>query len=255
MNRYTITTLTALAFSLCTTAFAAPIDGVSFADSDGTLYAPARTLATELNAPIHWDDKSETLYFAGHKVPAKALRSLFDGTQVIAVRDLAGVSDKLTVSYDDTSDMATVAYRDRSAQVRFGAKKVIVNLDEQRMRAYQGDLVVLDTRVSTGRRGHRTPTGDFNAGPIKARMLISRSYNDAEMPYSVQIRGDYVIHGYPSVPKYAASHGCVRVPLDGGNPAQWFYKWVDVGVPVVIADSWESSPAANAKAEANTETR
>lgn len=74
-------------------------------------------------------------------------------------------------------------------------------------------------------------------------MLISRTYNDAKMPYSVQIRGDYVIHGYTSVPDYPASHGCVRVPLTAGNPAKWFYEWVSVGTPIVISETWGTSSA------------
>ncbi len=44
------------------------------------------------------------------------------------------------------------------------------------------------------------------------------------------IRG-YAIHGYPEVPTYAASHGCLRVPnLDAAS----IYGWVQVGTPVDV---------------------
>ena len=114
--------------------------------------------------------------------------------------------------------------------------------EEQELRAWQGDRLVLETRVSSGRPGHDTPTGSFTAGPLKRPMLISKKYNDAEMPWSVQVRGDVVIHGYPSVPPRAASHGCVRLPLTGANPAHWFYTWVETGTPIEIADDWLESP-------------
>jgi lipoprotein-anchoring transpeptidase ErfK/SrfK len=38
--------------------------------------------------------------------------------------------------------------------------------------------------------------------------------------------GGYAIHGYPDVPNYAASHGCIRVP----NPdAPAIYGWIALG--------------------------
>lgn len=34
---------------------------------------------------------------------------------------------------------------------------------------------------------------------------------------------------------YSASHGCIRVPLNEGNPAKFFYEWVDTGTPESVA--------------------
>lgn len=42
------------------------------------------------------------------------------------------------------------------------------------------------------------------------------------------IRG-YAIHGYPSVPTYNASHGCLRVPIPD---AMTIFNWVRLGTPV-----------------------
>jgi peptidoglycan hydrolase-like protein with peptidoglycan-binding domain len=46
------------------------------------------------------------------------------------------------------------------------------------------------------------------------------------------IRG-YAIHGYPEVPTYAASHGCLRVPIPNA-PA--IFAWVHEGTPVDVYD-------------------
>jgi peptidoglycan hydrolase-like protein with peptidoglycan-binding domain len=46
------------------------------------------------------------------------------------------------------------------------------------------------------------------------------------------IRG-YAIHGYAEVPTYAASHGCLRVPIPDA-PA--IYAWVQTGTPVDVYD-------------------
>ncbi len=58
------------------------------------------------------------------------------------------------------------------------------------------------------------------------------------MPYSVQISGNYVIHGFNSVPNRSASHGCIRLPLTVANPARMFYEWVSPGTPVTIMGRW-----------------
>lgn len=44
------------------------------------------------------------------------------------------------------------------------------------------------------------------------------------------IRG-YAIHGYPEVPTYAASHGCLRVPIED---AAAIYSWVQLGTIVDV---------------------
>jgi lipoprotein-anchoring transpeptidase ErfK/SrfK len=54
------------------------------------------------------------------------------------------------------------------------------------------------------------------------------------MPWSVQINGHIFIHGFSSVPAYPASHGCIRVPLTGPNPARCFYEWIHRGTPVAV---------------------
>jgi L,D-transpeptidase catalytic domain len=48
------------------------------------------------------------------------------------------------------------------------------------------------------------------------------------------IRG-YAIHGYAEVPTYAASHGCLRVPIPDA-PA--IYAWVQTGTPVDVYNDY-----------------
>lgn len=52
------------------------------------------------------------------------------------------------------------------------------------------------------------------------------------------IRG-YAIHGYAEVPSYAASHGCLRIPIPN---AAAVFAWVQLGYPVdVYTDSGRGS--------------
>ncbi len=114
-------------------------------------------------------------------------------------------------------------------------KVVVVDKSTQTLRAMEGNQVVMSSRVSTGRRGRETPDGRFRV-QSKSAMHYSKLYNNAPMPYSVQFAGNYFIHGFSSVPSYPASHGCIRVPLNG--EAQAFYNWVSVGTPVVVTGQW-----------------
>lgn len=218
------------------------IDGVTFSRRPEVLYAPLRALGESLGWPVRWGPETTAVSLNDREIPEARLRQLADGTRLVELRALEEWNARVVWSAE--RQIIEIEYAGREVWVRQGAKRVAVNRRAQRMRAWQGDLLVLDTRVSTGRPGMPTPTGSFLAGPLKRRMLISRKYDNAKMPWSVQIKGHYVIHGYHSVPPRAASHGCVRVPLTGANPARWFYEWVEVGTPITIQDSWpETVPA------------
>lgn len=114
-----------------------------------------------------------------------------------------------------------------------GPKRVEIDLTKQRLKAYEGNRLVMQTRISSG-KNRGTPTGNFKAGPYKSKEHYSSLYHNAPMPYSVQVSGHIFVHGFSVVPDYPASRGCVRVPISGSNPARRFYNWVDVGTPIRI---------------------
>jgi len=115
-----------------------------------------------------------------------------------------------------------------------GPKRVEINLTEQKLRAYEGNRLVMQTRISSG-RNRGTPTGNFKAGAYKAENHYSSLYHNAHMPWSVQVHGNIFVHGFAEVPDYPASRGCIRVPITGNNPAKRFYNWVETGTPIRIA--------------------
>ncbi|MEP6670304.1 MAG: L,D-transpeptidase [Chthoniobacter sp.] len=117
-------------------------------------------------------------------------------------------------------------------------KRVEIDKTKQTLRAYEGDRLILETRISTGKWDKSTPNGQFSAGE-KERMHYSKLFHNAPMPYSVQVTGDVFIHGFGVVPRSPASHGCIRVPLDKGNPAKQFFDWVETGTPIEITGHWE----------------
>jgi len=213
-----------------------PIEGISFANSPGVLYVPIRDLGQAMGETVGYNDDSSTVTIGSRTV--HPVRHLLDGTQLMRVGDAKSLG--ASVDWDSGSNTASLHYKNSDFKIANSAKKVVVDKSAQEIRAYQGSRLVLSSRVSTGREGHGTPNGTFKAGPAKERMHLSRLYDWAPMPYSVQVTGNVFIHGFTSVPDRPASHGCIRMPLTGGNPARWFYDWVDIGTPVTIKGTWQA---------------
>jgi len=91
------------------------------------------------------------------------------------------------------------------------AVRVLVSIPAQRAWVFRGRELVATTAVSTGRRGHETPTGTF---PILEKDVVHHSnrYNNAPMPYMQRLTAyGIALHG-GRLPGYAASHGCIRLP-------------------------------------------
>lgn len=139
---------------------------------------------------------------------------------------------------------------------RAADKEVVINLTQQAAYLLQDHQVVLESPVSSGRDGWRTPSGHFHViakdashesgsfglitGPY-GRVVNSGAtpasdvppgcrYVPAPMPYFIEFAPKVGMHaGYlPGVP---ASHGCVRMPRD---LAARFFAAVPVGTPVYV---------------------
>lgn len=97
-----------------------------------------------------------------------------------------------------------------------------IDLSEQRIKVYVNGWLRHVWKVSTARRGYRTPTGAFR--PVRLeRTWYSRKYDLAPMPHSIFFYGGYAIHGTDQIRNLGrrASHGCVR--LHPANAERLFY--------------------------------
>jgi hypothetical protein len=56
-------------------------------------------------------------------------------------------------------------------------------------------------------------------------------FNGHGMYYSVYYNGGEAIHGYHSVPGWAASHGCIRNPIPN---SRFIYRWVRLGMRIYV---------------------
>ncbi|HVY19651.1 MAG TPA: L,D-transpeptidase [Bauldia sp.] len=100
-----------------------------------------------------------------------------------------------------------------------------VSIADQRMYVVVIDAMGLKKtyawKVSTGKDGFETPTGDFQPTRVAAE-YYSKTYDNAPMPHAVFFTGGYAVHATEAVGKLGApaSHGCVRLAPE--NAAMFF---------------------------------
>jgi len=113
-----------------------------------------------------------------------------------------------------------------------GEVEIVVSIPLQRAYVYRGGALIGVTTVSTGKPGHRTPTGRFDILEKHARHF-SNKYNNAPMPFMQRLTWDGIALHAGQIPGRPASHGCVRLPLDF---ARLLFSATRVGASVHIVD-------------------
>jgi hypothetical protein len=116
---------------------------------------------------------------------------------------------------------------------RSGPLLLIVSLDEQRAFVYRNGVLTGVSTVSTGKKGHETPTGVFTILQ-KNKDHHSNIYDNAPMPYMQRLTwGGIALHA-GGLPGYPASHGCIRLPSEF---ARRLFEITGTGMTVVVASS------------------
>ena len=138
--------------------------------------------------------------------------------------------------------------------------RIVVSIPKQRAYLMIGEKIVADGPVSSGRRGHESPTGhkhvlekdpnhhsslygDFvdSSGRTVRAGVSARSdsapsgthFAGAPMKWFLRLTEDGVGMHIGILPGYPASHGCIRQSVDG---AKLFYDHVKVGTPEDVGD-------------------
>jgi hypothetical protein len=119
-----------------------------------------------------------------------------------------------------------------------GPLLIVASTTEQVAYVYRNGIRIARSSVSTGRPGHRTPTGVFTILEKEVHHTSS-IYKGAEMPYMERVTwGGIALHA-GDLPGYPDSHGCVRLPLEF---SKLLFGVTMKGATVIIADD-HSAPA------------
>ncbi len=197
-------------------------------------------VACSLNGQILFGPKWATPKPAPPKVAAP--RPMRKASELISRQDPVKINDSLL------------------KQITPATVHVVVSLPKQRAYLMMGDQIVIDSPISSGKRGHTSPSGHFSVlekdpdhrssiygdfvdgsgrvvrAGISAKIDSAPSethYVGAPMRWFMRLTGEGVGMHVGILPGYPASHGCIRMPPDG---AKLFYDNVKVGTPADVGD-------------------
>ena len=115
-----------------------------------------------------------------------------------------------------------------------GERWIDVNLSEQRVYAYEGDVVVNSFLVSTGVAETPTVTGEYQIY-VKVRIqdMSGPGYYLPDVPWVMYFYEEYGFHGTYWHNNFGTpmSRGCVNMRIDD---AAWLYDWASVGTAVNV---------------------
>ena len=109
--------------------------------------------------------------------------------------------------------------------------KLIVSIRRQHLSVWDGVKKIAEAPISSGMRGHETPTGVFSILE-KNKVHFSNLYNNAPMPFMQRLTWSGVALHAGALPGYPASHGCIRLPF---SFAKQLFDLARVGARVVVA--------------------
>src|SRR5262245_4756437 len=111
-----------------------------------------------------------------------------------------------------------------------GPLLIAISLNKQRLTLYSNGSAIAHSPVSTGTASHPTPTGIFSVIG-KEKFHRSNLYSNAPMPFMQRITWSGVALHQGVLPGYAASHGCIRLPM---SFAQYLWGTTRMGARVII---------------------
>jgi peptidoglycan hydrolase-like protein with peptidoglycan-binding domain len=143
---------------------------------------------------------------------------------VLAFRKVSGLARTTTASETVLRRLVAGGGRFR---VRFPTqgKHVEADLSLQVLALINGRRVQRIYPISSGKPSTPTILGTFHV------YSKTPGTNAKGMVFTSYFQGGYGIHGYAEVPIYAASHGCLRVPVPDAVP---IYNWISYGDPVDV---------------------
>lgn len=115
-----------------------------------------------------------------------------------------------------------------------GERRIVVDISDQTITAYQGEEMVFRTSVSTGKPGWRTLPGTFKIQrKYDQTRMTGPDYDTPDVPWTMYYDGAFAIHGAYWHNNFGTpvSHGCVNLRVE---EAKALYQWASEGDTVVV---------------------
>lgn len=159
----------------------------------------------------------------------------FADSSFLPAKEMAKLLD---LEYEVTADVARVG--EALFPLRHD-KQILIVISTQKIFCYEDNFLVMQSLVSTARKGRHNHLGIFQIGRKVAGPVYDKPYS-CWLRYTMQFYGHHLMHGWPSKSAktiadpggkigHPASNGCVRLYNDF---AKDLYKWAPVGTSVEI---------------------
>ena len=143
--------------------------------------------------------------------------------------------------YVRKADLRLAVPATRPDEVAAWERWIDVDLERQLLVAYEGDVPVYATLVSSGKRGTAeesflTPKGSYRitakhvSSSMDGNAASDGRYSIQDVPWAMFFSGNYALHGAFWHRKFGErrSHGCVNL---GPSDARWLFWWTTPFVP------------------------
>jgi hypothetical protein len=122
-----------------------------------------------------------------------------------------------------------------------GGKWISLDLDRQRLTAWEGADVAVSSPIKTGKYGYATPTGTFRTfSKVPNERMSGSDYDLKDVSWTqyftsngVALHSAYWHNNYNGRP---GSHGCVNMPP---NKARDVFLWAPLGVTIVSHNAYQ----------------
>ncbi|MBI2426993.1 MAG: L,D-transpeptidase/peptidoglycan binding protein [Candidatus Kerfeldbacteria bacterium] len=116
-------------------------------------------------------------------------------------------------------------------------KAISVDIAKQIAYAWLDGELQYFAKVSSGKGGHKTPTGSFKVyNKSRDQKMSGADFYLPHIPYILWYNGDYSLHGTYWHNNFGTpmSHGCSNLSI---LDAKWFFEFAEIGTPVIIFES------------------
>jgi lipoprotein-anchoring transpeptidase ErfK/SrfK len=114
------------------------------------------------------------------------------------------------------------------------AKKIVIDLSEQTLTAFEDAIPVFSALISAGTSRTPTPIGEFAIyNKIRSQTMTGPGYTLPNVQFVAYFTRSYAIHGtyWHDNFGHPMSHGCVNMrDID----AKWLFAWAPIGTPVSV---------------------
>jgi LysM repeat protein len=117
---------------------------------------------------------------------------------------------------------------------RDGERKIVIDLSEKQLTAYQGDVIVLQSIVSTGKDATPTLVGEFETFlKYDSQYMFGDDYDLPGVPWVMYYYDEFAIHGAYWHANFGTptSHGCTNMTI---AESKALYSWAPLGTKVVV---------------------